>query len=414
MTVGSIIDSETWRLVLEALLAPLAWIPALQQRLAEFLLDSPSPWMTAARVVLLAAPFLMVTCALWCTILSAYSLPIRSRRRRFASALLLAWWDGLRAVWLYWTGLLRFALAGLGWALGVTYLTLVLGLELLRHVVIVPISLAGRLGRRYLRHGLPWLALALLAGWAVLESGALAQVLFPAVSHYFVEMVGVEVPTATGPVLQAALFLTVLASFTSLMRLAEALRARRRGPILRAAAAWALLAAFELVLLYRPLVEAASPWIAGGAGSTVPSGWAMVLAAGLWATLRSAGWLLFGRAGTPLLVALLARSDLSGAPAPYLARSPALGEEGEDPWRFTLRDYQREIDWMHRRSDELIGHLSLPVLQVLAALLNFAMVVVTARPVFDLPLESVRQLAGARQILARFEGESKELEHSSF
>jgi hypothetical protein len=85
----------------------------------------------------------------------------------------------------------------------------------------------------------------------------------------------------------------------------------------------------------------------------------------------------------------------------------------EDPWRFTLRDYQREIDWLHRRSDELIGHLTLPVLQVLAAILNFAMVVVTARPVFDLPLESARQLAGARQILTRLDGEREGLERSS-
>jgi hypothetical protein len=146
----------------------------------------------------------------------------------------------------------------------------------------------------------------------------------------------------------------------------------------------------------------------------VPAGWILVIAAGLWATLRIAGWLLFGRVGTPMLAAVLARREVAPEPATDTRRAPAPPEGEDDPWRFTLRDCQREIDWLHRRSDELIGHLSLPVLQVLAAVLNFAMVVVTARPVFDLPLESARQLAGARQILRRIDGEGKGLERSSF
>jgi len=407
MSILSIADSESWRVLLELLLAPLAWIPRLQQGMADFLLGASSPWLVAARVVLLAAPFLLLTCALWCTTLSAYSLVVRSRRRSFAAAIFLAWWDGLRSIWLYWTGLLRFALAGLGWALGVTYLTLVLGLELLRHLVVVPFSVAGRLGRLYFRRGRPWLALLLLAGWAFLESAVLAQVLFPAVSAYFVEMVGVEVPPATGPLLQASLFLLVLGSFAVLLQVIDALRTRERNLILRASAAWLLVSAFELLLLYRPLVAAASPWIAGGAGATLAAGWTLLLAAGIWAALRSVGWLLFGRFGAPVLVALLARRDPEASPDEGPAPSAAAGED--DPWRFTLREYQREIDWLHRRSDELIGHLTLPVLQVLAAILNFAMVVITAKPVFDLPLESARQLAGARQILNRLDGEKERI-----
>src|SRR2546429_9538779 len=81
----------------------------------DFVLHWPYPWMAGAKYVLLLFPAMLRLAALWCTQLSIYTLPFRNGRVHFVSALLLTWWDAARAVWLYWTGLVRFVGGALGW-----------------------------------------------------------------------------------------------------------------------------------------------------------------------------------------------------------------------------------------------------------------------------------------------------------
>ena len=56
--------------------------------------------------------------------------------------------------------------------------------------------------------------------------------------------------------------------------------------------------------------------------------------------------------------------------------------------------------WLRSRARDEVEHLTLPVLQLLAAALNHAVVVLAARPVFDLPLGSSEEVATGRDLLA--------------
>src|ERR671934_2216651 len=106
---------QQWQDLIGLLLAPIVWIPRTQHVLMDFFMRSPSMWVAAAKCVLLLLPALLGVSALWCTQLSIYTLPFRSGRVYFASAMLLAWWDAARATWMYWIGLIRCVGVACGW-----------------------------------------------------------------------------------------------------------------------------------------------------------------------------------------------------------------------------------------------------------------------------------------------------------
>ena len=58
----------------------------------------------------------------------------------------------------------------------------------------------------------------------------------------------------------------------------------------------------------------------------------------------------------------------------------------------------------------VLGYLTLPVLQVLAAALNFAMIVLASRTIFNLPLTSLKEVMETRAILAHLKLQPKKVE----
>ena len=147
---------QQWQEIISLLLGPVGWIPRLQYVLLDFFLHSPSPWVAAAKYVLLLFPALLGLAALWCTQLSIYTVPFRNGRVHFVSALLLTWWDAARAVWLYWTGLIRFVGVTLGWIVIVASFLVKLVVEAARKVSLAPFTVTGRTARRYFQPGVPW------------------------------------------------------------------------------------------------------------------------------------------------------------------------------------------------------------------------------------------------------------------
>ena len=132
---------DAWRELATLLMAPVAWIPRLQQTLLAFFLDASSPWAAAARYVFLLLPALLAVAAVWCTQLSLYTLPFRSSRGRLVSILLLAWWDMARMVWMYWVGLVRLCGVLVGWVLSLAYLGVRLAASVVGQVVGAPLAM---------------------------------------------------------------------------------------------------------------------------------------------------------------------------------------------------------------------------------------------------------------------------------
>src|SRR3989441_10750370 len=79
---------------------------------------------------------------------------------------------------------------------------------------------------------------------------------------------------------------------------------------------------------------------------------------------------------------------------------PVVKETNEPAWwKEPLADFKKEIGWLHDKSDQLLEYLALPALHPLAAAMNFAMVLITARPVFALPFKSLKEVTETREML---------------
>jgi hypothetical protein len=158
---------------------------------------------------------------------------------------------------------------------------------------------------------------------------------------------------------------------------------------------------FEVMFLYRELVDAISPWIAQQTHEQYRMGIISTLSLAVfgWLGIRGMTWFLFGQFGTPPLLAFISRRPLVHPEAEGRGVTQARAEI-ERWWRAPLEDFKREVDWLHEKSNELMEHLTLPFLHVVAAALNFAMILVTSRPFFSIPFKSLKEVLETRETLA--------------
>lgn len=388
---------EQWRGLFELLTAPLSWIPVVQQWIVEFFLYSSSGWAAVAKYVFLLFPVLLWVAAIWCTQLSIYTLPFRSRRVDFFSTILLAWWDGARAVWLYWVGLFRIFVVVMGWCFTLTRLGLKLIIEAGHQVLLVPFTITGKMTRSYFQPGVPWVAFIMLVFWCLLEAMIFTYTLFPTVSEVLTDLVSVETPRYTGVILYLFLFLLIMGSFACLQVLLDAVKKRELKFLIQMILVELFVMFFEVMFLYRELVDAITPWIAQQTGFRMGIGFTLSLATFGWVGIRGMTWFLFGQFGTPPLLAFISRQPLAQPEGVVAIKT---SPETTRWWQAPIEDFKREIGWLHEKSDQLLEYLTLPVLHVVAAALNFAMILVTSRPVFSLPFKSLKEVMETRELLS--------------
>jgi hypothetical protein len=382
---------EQWRQVIGLLMAPIAWIPRTHDVLMDFFLHSPSAWVAAAKYVLLLFPAALGLAAIWCTQLSIYTVPFRSARLQFVSALLLTWWDAARAVWLYWMGLVRLVTVVLGWLMVLTGFVIRTVIHAVRHLISMPFLMNGRMAERYFQPGVPWIAFVALLLWSFLEAAVFAHVLFPPITEILTDLAETQAAAHfVGPTLFVFVFMLILGSFACAQALSDAFRTRQLKFVGQMLAIEVFVAFFEVMFLYREMVITFTPWFAERPAMTIVS------AAGGWIGVRALTWFLFGRYGTASLLAFISRRPL----VPTEARAfPSTSVAVPAWWEAPLRDFKNEIDWLHAKSDRLLEYLALPVLHVAAAAVNFGTVLIAARPVFQLPFKHMEEIPETRTIL---------------
>ncbi len=393
--------------ILEILLTPVAWIPGMQQWLIEFMSNSSSGWVAAGKFFLLLFPLALFVSAMWCTMLSLYTIPFRSHRISFAATMLVAWWDAARSVWLFWVGLFRFGLVALGWLFNLGRLGIKLVVEVISQLVVAPFAMTGRLSRNYFQPGVPWIAFLLLLGWGLLEATIFTYVMYPTVAEVLTDLVGVQAPALTGPVLYMFLLLLILGSFAVLQALLDSIKQRQFKFIVQMLAVELFVMSFEVMFLYRELVDAITPWIAQQTGQRLGIVPVLAIATFGWIGIRGMTWFLFAQFGTPPLLAFISRQPMQQHASAENAQMP---QETRNWWAAPLHDFKLELDWLHHKSNELIEYLTLPVLQVLAAILNFAMIVLMAKPLFSLPLKSLGEVMETREVLSQLRMQPRKME----
>jgi len=393
-----------WQGAVILLLAPLSWLASVQSTIAHALIGA-HPVGRAFLWAVLLIPILVIAVGMWCTALSLYTIPFRSGRGTFLTALLMTWWDAGRCIWLFWSGMLRVGVALIGWVIGSVRFGLLMLKNTLLAVFRSPLTLLDGASRSYFQPGVPWLAFVVLTIWCAIESTIFTFTLQPTLVEVFGSLTGFDPnPTVMAPLLWMFLFLLVAGSFACVQVVTDAVKAKKTATIVQMLIVESAVMFFEVIFLYRELIDAITPWIAQQSGDSVRLGIGATLALASfgWLGVRGMSWFLFGRFGTPALLAILSRQAVEHEHAPRAVEPKAQPEI----WRAPINALKAETAWFHEEAKRMFELLSLPVLQLFASAINFAVIVVQSRPMFVLPFNSLDEvLAAAPMLHARPERE---------
>jgi hypothetical protein len=388
-----------WQRTVEFLGAPLWWIPAWQQTVLDMSLFGDAIWDTVLRRAFLLLPAGLLITGMWVTIASLYTLPFRSERGRFVTTMAMSWWDAGRSIWFLWSGVVRLLIVTVGWIWGGLRLGLRIAKETIKGLFQSPLMVLDWSSRRYFKPGVPWLAFLLTLGWSALEATIFTYTLLPTMLDVLSNITGFEPNRAVvTPILWVLLALLIAGSFACVEVLATAIRTRKISQILQMAFVEFFVMFFEVVFLYRELIDAITPWIAQQSGGDVRLGLVptLALAAFGWLGIRGMTWFLFGRYGTPAVLAVLSRETITQAETPV----PALPPTPPAPFREAMATLKQEVAWFKQEGRVVFEMLTLPVLQLLAAAINFFVIAVRSEPVFTLPFHDLDAVLASTPFVA--------------
>src|SRR5213082_1602212 len=197
------------------------------------------------------------------------------------------------------------------------------------------------------------------------------------------DLTGYQVnPLALVVLLWFFLYIIIGGSFACIQVLNEAILTRAWGQIVSMVLVELAVALFEVLFLYRELIDAITPWLA-------QQGYQLGVG------VRGMTWFLFGRFGTPALLAILGRKAMEGLGA---VRAAATADV--EFWRGPINALKAEHEWFKKEAQHLMELLTLPVLQLVASGFNFLVVVIQGKPHFNLPFRSLDQVLHSTPIFA--------------
>jgi hypothetical protein len=358
----SYLPSE-WHRTVEFFGTPMWWIPDWQATFLSFGWYADSVFGTVLKRFFLLLPILLLIVAVWSTMLSV-------------------------CIWFYWTGVMRFGVLVAGWIWNLIALTFRMGMVGLKAFLSSPLAMFDNISSRYLKPGVPWIAVMLTLVWSALEATIFSFTLLPTITEVLADITGF-VPNRlfVMPLLWFFLFGLIAGSFASIHVMSEAIRARHIGQVIQMVVVEFFVAFFEVVFLYRELIDAITPWINQQSGGAIQMGLVSTLALGVfgWIGIRGMTWFLFGRFGTPSILAIVSRQVPPGEQAPSMASSSGT----VSMWRGPIEALKSETAWFKKEALRGVEMASLPVLQLLAVAVNFPVVAISSQPLFTFPLRSL-------------------------
>ena len=367
----------------------MSWILDLQNLVFGFVF-SGSPGFIVLKAALLLLPVAVLIVSMWATMTSLYTLPFRSGRGYFLTALLMSWWDVGRMIWFYWAGMAQFVFVLGGWIGSAIRAFFRLLWNAIKGALNSPFAILDWTSRRYFKPGVPWLAFLLLILWSAIEATIFTFTLRPTMNELLADLTGFQPnPVMLTALLYVFLFFLVGGSFACVQALNDAIKTKKYGTIISMTIIEIVVAAFEVLFLYRELVDAITPWMAQQ-GFNLGIVGVLGLAFAGWLGVRGMTWFLFGRYGTPALIAVLARETISHGSSADIAppKQPEF-------WKAPITALKAEVEWFKSEAREMFELLTLPVLQLMASGFNFWLVVLLGRPHFTLPFRSLEEVMAA-------------------
>jgi len=343
-------------------------------------------WLLVAKRVFLLLPVSAILVACWASVLSVLSIPIRSARQEFTTALFVTWWDLGKSVLSFWGGVFRFVVELLLATLALARVVAFALWALIHDVLLLPFAFLRHVAGNVVRSPIPWIAVSLTLAWCVIETTIFTYVMSPVVVDTFSNITGetfkegfVRVP------LFLFLFFVVLGSYAVLSTFVDAIKSRSVQQIVGIMVIEFVVIFVEVMFLYREFVDSLVPWFAQYSSNFELGIYGTIgIACFAWFGIRSLSWFLFAAHGTPTIMAVIQGRGVESweAVAPPRAR---IFEISNAYWTRMHQDSA----WIRQRGESLLSSFMLPPLQVVAAAINFCTLSLLSKHLFSLPFENL-------------------------
>jgi len=386
---------EQWRGFFEMLVAPMNWLVPVHRKMLSLVWTGDIWYIAAAKRFFLFLPAISVLVGMWCTLLTLYTLLFRNNRLNLMGTLLVLWWDTCRSLWMFWTGMGKFVLVAFGTLWGLVRLVVGIVAETLRQIIEFPFAMTGRFTANLRQPGVPWIAFLMTIGWAALEASIFAYILTPTMKEIVSDLVGgMDSNTYLTPILFVMLFFLISGSFACVNVMVEALEKKDVKGIVQMVIVEVFVMFVEVAFLYRELIDSLTPWIASQTGWQMGIVPVTIMSSVGWIGVRAMTWFLFGRYGTPTLLAFIARQRLAGEGSP---KAPS--HEAELRLDVLFKKLKSEQEWFKDEANALLEAAVLPIFQVVASTLNFMFVLFLSKPLFSVPLKDLAQAGETKTLL---------------
>jgi hypothetical protein len=233
-------------------------------------------------------------------------------------------------------------------------------------------------------------------GWCMIEALIFTYVTTPLVTDVLYVATTRNIPEASIQIpLFVFLFFIVLASYAMLQSLFETAQKKKAMAIVGMVFVELFVILVEVMFLYREFVDALVPWFAQYSENFDPGPAVIIaVAAGVWFGIRSLSWFLFASKGTPFILKIIRAERIESIPAPDRGRVRYLGNTTD-----LLVHLKAESAWLETRGSAFLASFLLPPLQIVAAVINLAVLLFTGRHLFELPLKSPADLQPSETLI---------------
>jgi hypothetical protein len=381
------------------ILSVLLFPKFFQQQMMDFAWGAGDPLgLLLAKRVFLLLPVAATLVCLWISIPSLLTVVVRQKRVEFLKSFCVTWWDFLKSVFAYWGGFFKFLMVLVSSLYGLARV-MVLGLWfLVQDILLVPFRLVRSAAKSVSTPGVPWIAVVLTFAWCLVEAVIFTYVMTPLVMDTLANLTGGELSEfAIRIPLFLFMFFLIMGSYAVLAAWAKAIDSRDVPTIVKISLVECVAAFVEVLFLYRELVDSLVPWFAQHTSKDFDLGMGGTLFIGFiaWLGVRGMTWFLFASHGVPILTAIIQGTGLKKPEG-------AEKERVDDAFAYTTAFYyhfKADMDWVREKGDELLGSFLLPPMQVVSATVNFFILLIASRHLFDLPFKSFKDIMRSRELL---------------
>jgi hypothetical protein len=382
-------------LIMSVLLFPLYF----QTAFLEFAWGVNDPFlMMVLKRCFLLLPILAALLGCWVSIASLLTVIFRQNRRQYVTTLIITWWDLGKSVVAYWGGILNFVFRFFVALIELLRLT-ILGLwSLIQEILFLPFRLIRRLSQSVGRSTIPWIAVVLTIFWCLIEAVIFTYVTTPLVIDTFSNITGEQFSENFLRIpLFIFLFFIVLGSYAVLSTFVEAMHKKDISAIIGIGVIEIIVLFVEVVFLYREFVDALVPWFAQYSENfELGIFWTLAISCFAWFGIRSLSWFLFAAHGTPTLMKIIQGKEMRSAGEKQYA--PGAKPSFSNGYLDSLK---QNSDWIQAKGEELLEAFMLPPLQVVAAAINFCILLISGHHLFELPLKSFENVIDSKALLEK-------------